>query len=278
MYDYIFGTKKHIYKNPEEFLLFIKRLLPRHCNSIPDSLAITIFQEVKKIKTTQIILETGCGASTLAMFLACSLTKKKFISYDINEKKILFIKSIINQAICKFLQIKVSDHWQPKVTNSLSKSSGIPSLKKDIIFSYIDSSHDKIHIESEIQCVKNKTNKMSYILLDDMHLTNSSKNNRLNNALKYKKSLKNFKLDIYNPKTKNNNKAYFIKYLQSNFTKIELLETFYSKNFMKDLYYMIYGLDYFYNQASELLANKYLSNKQKNNLLKNRVIYIKAHN
>ena len=278
MYDYIFGTKKHIYNNPEEFLLFIKRLLPRHCNSIPDSLAITIFQEVKKIKTNEIILETGCGASTIAIFLACCLTKKKFISYDINKKKILFIKNIINQSICKFLEIKISDHWRPKICNSLNKSYGIPSLKKNVIFSYIDSSHDKFHIESEIQCVKNKTNKISYILLDDMHLTSSPKNNRLNNALKYKKTLKNFKLDIYNPKIDNNNRSYFTRYLQSNFNKIELLRTFYSKNFMKDLYYKIYGLDYFYNQASELYANKYLSYKQKNNLLKNRVLYIKAYN
>ena len=82
MFDYIFGTKKHIYKNPEEFLLFIKRMLPRHCNSIPDSLAVTIFREVKKIKGKDIILETGSGASSIAIFLACCLTKKKFISYE----------------------------------------------------------------------------------------------------------------------------------------------------------------------------------------------------
>jgi hypothetical protein len=275
MYDYIFGTKKHIYKNPEEFLLFVKRLLPKHCNSIPDSLAITIFQEVRKIKKNDIILETGCGASTIAIFLACCITNKKFISYDISKQKILFIKDIINQSICKFLKIKVSDHWRPKICNSLSTINGIPSLKKPVIFSYIDSSHDKLHIEREIQCIKKKVNKTTYIMFDDMHLVNSLKNNRLNDALKYKKTLKNFKLDIFKPKI-NNNRIYFSKYLELNFKKIKSLETFYSKNFTKDLYYKLYGLDYFYNQVSELLANKYLSNIQKNNLLKSRVLYIKA--
>ena len=112
-------------------------------------------------------------------------------------------------------------------------------------------------------------------MFDDMHLVNSLKNNRLNDALKYKKTLKNFKLDIFKPKI-NNNRIYFSKYLELNFKKIKSLETFYSKNFIKDLYYKLYGLDYFYNQVSELLANKYLSNIQKNNLLKSRVLYIKA--
>ena len=47
MQSYIFGTKKDINKYKIDYLLFLKRLLPREFNSIPDCLAITLFNESK---------------------------------------------------------------------------------------------------------------------------------------------------------------------------------------------------------------------------------------
>ena len=156
MYDYVFGSKKYIEKYPEEFLLFAKHLLPRYCNSIPDSMAITIFREVRKIKKEKgIILETGIGASTLALFLACYLNKTNFISYEINKNKVELIKKILNQSMCKYMKIDLNSVWKPVVESSLSKR-GILSLKKNVIFSYIDSNHNIQHIEKEILSVKKK--------------------------------------------------------------------------------------------------------------------------
>ena len=74
MQSYIFGTKKDINKYKIEYLLFLKRLLPREFNSIPDCLAITLFNGSKKSKG--LILETGIGASTIALFLGCYFNKK----------------------------------------------------------------------------------------------------------------------------------------------------------------------------------------------------------
>ena len=44
MYDFHFGTKEKIEKNPLEWLIFIKRMLPRWCNSIPDSEFIALHE------------------------------------------------------------------------------------------------------------------------------------------------------------------------------------------------------------------------------------------
>ena len=50
MYDFYFDTKKQIQKNPENFLLFVKKLLPRWLNGIPNSECLAIFKILKKIK------------------------------------------------------------------------------------------------------------------------------------------------------------------------------------------------------------------------------------
>ena len=111
----------------------------------------------------------------------------------------------------------------------MSAINGIPSLKKPVIFSYIDSSHDKLHIEREIQCIKKKVNKTTYIMFDDMHLVNSLKNNRLNDALKYKKTLKSTLQGLSNLEDEIINPLKVLGVLQNNISE-RLLESHYAEN------------------------------------------------
>ena len=71
MYDFIYSDKKNILKNTEKFILFVKKLLPKYANSLPDSAVITLYREVKKLKKgkDKLIIETGVGASTIGLFL-----------------------------------------------------------------------------------------------------------------------------------------------------------------------------------------------------------------
>ena len=91
MYDYNFRVGKSPKKNPEKFLIFIKRLLPRWANGISDSECVAIFKILKSLKQKKkkrlVLLETGCGASTLAMFLYCALYGGTMYSWDINGSK-----------------------------------------------------------------------------------------------------------------------------------------------------------------------------------------------
>ena len=78
MFDYIYSNKKNILKNPEKFIIFVKRLLPKYANSLPDSAAISLYREVKKLKgENNLIIETGVGASTIVLFVASYIYKKK---------------------------------------------------------------------------------------------------------------------------------------------------------------------------------------------------------
>ena len=76
MYDFKFKSKKEVLSNPEDFLIFVKRLLPRWANGIPDSEAIALYKLLKLLKKKNkklTIVETGVGASTVALFLYCAI-------------------------------------------------------------------------------------------------------------------------------------------------------------------------------------------------------------
>jgi hypothetical protein len=49
MYDFTFANLKLIKNKPDEFLIFIKHLLPRSLNSVPDSICLNLFLSLKKL-------------------------------------------------------------------------------------------------------------------------------------------------------------------------------------------------------------------------------------
>jgi hypothetical protein len=50
MYDFYFTNFKNIKKDPEKFLIFVKRLLPRWANGIPDSECIAIYKILEELR------------------------------------------------------------------------------------------------------------------------------------------------------------------------------------------------------------------------------------
>ena len=50
MYDYSFDVYGNLKKKPEEFLISVKRILPRWINGIPDSECIAIFRILKLLR------------------------------------------------------------------------------------------------------------------------------------------------------------------------------------------------------------------------------------
>ena len=115
MYDFYFMDKKNIKKDPEKFLIFVKRLLPRWVNGIPDTECLAIFKLLEKLnkknKKRLILLETGCGASTIAMYLHCAIYGGKMFSWDTNASKGSFLRSVILESIDKVLESSVNKIW-----------------------------------------------------------------------------------------------------------------------------------------------------------------------
>ena len=271
MESFIFGNKEDIYKNKVEYLLFLKNLLSRYYNSIPDSLAITLLEESKKCKN--IIIETGVGASTIALFLGAVFNKKKLISFDLNKKKSDFIKKFIKCNICDFLEIDINKFLKIKNNNTVNKKNGLGSLKIKSNFFYLDSNHNINHILKEIDYIKKISDKKFLILLDDMNFDHEEKNSKFIEMIRFKKKKFKIKKRKLNFKPNKTLKKPVLEYIKNHFKKYKLKKSYFDKNYKNDMYNKIYGTDFFYNQISEIKSRS-INKKNLNKFLKNRILYL----
>ena len=70
MYDFYFGTRDHIRKDPRKFLLAIKRMLPRWCNSIPDSEYLALYDCLSqaRLRSKRLLWRQEAGQALLYCF------------------------------------------------------------------------------------------------------------------------------------------------------------------------------------------------------------------
>jgi len=284
MFDLIYDNKRNILKNPEKFIIFVKRLLPKYANSLPDSAAISIFREIKKLRgANNLIIETGVGASTIVLFMASYIYKKKLFTFDINPDKISLIRQVINDAVCRPLKANIFDYWTYVPSNSLDKYTGIPSLKefkKKLQFAFLDSCHSLEHLKKEVIEFTKIASKEFVLGIDDGNHVNS----RFfplgyTNMVRQKMGLKK----IINPK-QNISSPFFNEVnnlLKKNFKSVKKLETFFQKNYQNDLWFNYFGADIAYdalNDKKDIDDFKYtnifkkLSNKEKK-MFKNRIVF-----
>ena len=284
MFDYIYNTKRNILKNPEKFIIFVKRLLPKYANSLPDSAAISIFREIKKLKgANNLIIETGVGSSTIVLFVASYIYKKKLFTFDINPDKISLIRQVINDAVCRPLKANIFDYWTYVPSNSLDKYTGISALKefkKKPQFAFLDSSHSLEHLKKEVIEFTKIASKEFILGIDDgNHMNSKLFPFGYTNMVRQKMGLKK----ITNPK-QNKSLPFFVEInnlLKKNFKSVKNLETFFQKNYQNDLWFNYFGADIFYGAKDDKkniddfkYTNifKKLSYKEKE-MFKNRIVF-----
>ncbi len=268
MYNYIYGQKKEILNQPKNFLIFIKRLLPKYANSLPDSGAITLLDMVKKLGNKKSsIIETGVGASTISLFLAAYLYNKKLYSFDHNPDKISLIRTVINESICAPLNIKSSDYWTPIASNSVDMHTGINCLsefKENFNFGFFDSAHSLRFLLEEVSTFYKIANKNFILGIDDGEkINNRDFHFDFVNMIRTKINLKKIK----NPKSNECNFFYkeINSFLKKNSMKVVKLKTFFEKNLENDLYFNFFGNDTSYEAHED---KKNISNFKYQNLFK----------
>lgn len=255
MYDFYFTDKKNIKKNPEQFLIFVKRLLPRWANGIPDSECIAIYKLLdnlrKKTKKKLVLLETGSGASSLAMFVHCALWGGKMFSWDTNASKGSFLKSVVNESICKVLGSDLNKLWTFISYDSIDKHVGIGVLKELKIkadFCFFDSLHTLDHLMKEIKSFEIIASKEFIVALDDAYYQKRRTNYSYLNMIRRKLNLKK----VTEPKL-NKCKPFYIEikeYFLKKYKRVKLLNNFYKSNYKKDIFFPYYKSDrYFLNKT-----------------------------
>ena len=245
MYDFHFGDKQEIKNNEEDFLIFIKRLLPRWVNSIPDSEYLAIYRLLKDIKSDNpILIETGCGASTLAMFFYCALNNGKMHSWDTNGSKGFFLKSVILETICRPLKVNLYDIWNFVAFDSTSKHIGIPvlqELNQKADFGFFDSWHTLDHLMNEISCFEQIVNESFVLAIDDAYYTKKSENYSYLNVIRKKMGL-----DAIQSSVNNVCDPFYVeveKYLSGKYVNVNKVEDSYKKEYTSDIFFNYYESD-----------------------------------
>jgi len=244
MYDFKYKDLKEIKRNLTDYLVFVKRLMPRWVNGIPDSEIITLFNSCKKIRGKPVIIETGCGASTLAFVLYAILNKGKVFSWDTNGSKGHFLYSVINETFGKTFNVNINEYWTFVASNSVSKFTGIKIIKEKKLkgnFCFLDSDHTWKTVESEMKQFLEISDKNFIIALDDAYYKYKEHNlpyiNMIRNKLKLKavKKINNNECKPFFEETKN--------LLKDNNYRFSEMKTDFKKNVKKDIFFEYYSGD-----------------------------------
>ena len=134
MYNFKFNvkTKTSSFQEELDFLLAIKSTLPRYLNSIPDKefacitklLSITC-NELKKKCKKPILVETGCGASTIPFAYYANKYEGKAYTWDTNILKISELRKVLNETIGLTYKTNINESWIAVQHLSTSKTVGI---------------------------------------------------------------------------------------------------------------------------------------------------------
>ena len=197
MYDFYFGSKEEIFKNEKDYLLTVKRMMPRWCNSIPDSEFLAIYDDLSSSEicnpnSNGVIVETGSGASTIVLSYFAFKYKKKIYTWDLNQNKLSYLRSIICDTHQRLFQTILHEHWIYIGYLSTSKDLGIPilgELNKKIDYGFFDSEHTAEVLRPEIELSLEHANNKAIFAFDDANYNYKYKNVSYVNVFRKKMGL-----------------------------------------------------------------------------------------
>jgi hypothetical protein len=175
MFDFYFGEREEVLSKEKDFLISVKRMLPRWCNSIPDSEFEALIDDlndsnVKDPSSQGVMVETGCGASTIPLVYFAMRYGKRVYSWDFNQNKLAYIRSVIVDTIERVFRQSVFDHWTYVPYISTSPDLGIPilgELNETVDFGFYDSEHTRKVLLKEIEDSSAFFNDGAIVALDD---------------------------------------------------------------------------------------------------------------
>jgi|TARA_B100000315_G_scaffold120962_1_gene110783 hypothetical protein len=247
MYDFYFGTKGEVDGDPKKFLLTIKRMLPRWCNSIPDSEYLALYDVINGLPLPDkpVFVETGSGASTIILCYFALKTGGEVFSWDINGCKLAYLRSVLNDTLMRHYDEKnLNNHWKYITFNSNSEFVGINVLKeldKKVSVCFLDSEHTLNTLMKELASVCDVLTDSAIVAIDDGNYSYISHNTAYINMVRRKIGL----LPIQD--SSDNIGRNFWKevndYLIANFKEVEYIKDSYKDNYQTDIFWSYFKSD-----------------------------------
>jgi hypothetical protein len=247
MYDFYFGTKEEIAANESKYLLFIKRMLPRWCNSIPDSEYLAIHNCLALGPSRDgkpVLVETGVGASTIVLLNHAMKFGGVLYSWDTNPSKGSFLRSVCTETLGWHYGKNLFDHWKFIAANSLSEYVGLDILRElgaAVDFCFFDSEHTRHVLLGELSRVNGVLRDHAIVAIDDANYSYVHTNIAYLNMLRKKLNL----TSVQDP-AGNRCDPFFIeveRFLRDGWATVEALPDTYKQDYQRDLFWAYYEAD-----------------------------------
>jgi hypothetical protein len=252
MYDFSLGSKEQILSNEIDFLVAVKRMLPRYLNSIPDNefTAICMLADEQgrlAEKKNAVFIETGVGASTIALYWYACKYGIALYTWDISSAKAAVIRQVLSEALGEYCGLP-QERWKYISWDSTSPHLGIQALKDSGLNCYLsfhDSDHTWVNIEKELQGLAPMLVKNSVVALDDANLDWTSVNMGLVNTFRKKLGWPIIDVDGRIQEFKGETHWKLVKqFLENRFKKIEGIEDYFKRNFQNDPYFVYFNTEF----------------------------------
>ena len=247
MYDFYFGTPEEIIRDPKRFLLTIKRMLPRWCNSIPDSeyLAIHDLLAAVTLPERPVLVETGSGASTIVLCYWALATNGELYTWDIDGAKLAYLRGVLNDTLMRhFTDRNLHNHWKYVAFSSTSPHAGIPmlgELGKRVSACFLDSEHTLDTLMTEVRFLTPLLSDAALVCIDDGNYAYVHHNTAYINMVRRKQGLPPI------PEAPGNLGQRFWQevqhHLQHSFRSVEYLNDPYKQTYRSDLFWSYFRAD-----------------------------------
>ncbi|MBM61327.1 MAG: hypothetical protein CL484_00080 [Acidobacteria bacterium] len=247
MYDFWFGSRDEICANEERYLLFVKRMLPRWSNSIPDSEYLAIHHALSTLDLRgrrPVIVETGVGASTIVLLNFAMKHDGLLYSWDPNGPKGALLRSVCTDTLVTHHQKLLQQHWKFVPYNSHSVHLGLPilgELDETVDFCFFDSEHTREVLIGELARVSPFLSDGAIVSIDDANYSYAHTNVAYINMQRRKLNLS----PIANP-SDNTCEPFFREveqFLRSTWGQVEYLEDSYKRTYKDDLFWAYFSSD-----------------------------------
>jgi hypothetical protein len=172
MYNFYFGSDEEIARDIPTYLTAIKRMLPRWANSLPDSEYFTLIELIEGMGELEepVFVETGIGASTIALVHYAMQCGGRVISWDMNPSKGSFIRGVCAETLEQYHGKPVADHWTFVGSSSLADHTGLGilgELVSRVDLSIHDSDHTWQTIAGEVEAIVPYYKEGGIVCVDD---------------------------------------------------------------------------------------------------------------
>lgn len=247
MYDFWFGTRQEIEEDPKKYLLAIKRMLPRWCNSIPDSEYLALYDALydMELGDQPVLVETGSGSSTIMLAYFAVSRGGELYTWDTNGSKLFYLRSVLNDTLMRcFTERNLSNHWKYVGYASVAPFAGMGMLEelgKQVDACFLDSEHTLDVLMQELAQACKIMGPKGLVAIDDANYSYVSYNTAYINMIRKKQGLP----PIEEPP--NNTGRHFWEevgdFLKASFKRVEYVSDTYKTTYQQDIFWAYFRTD-----------------------------------